>query len=114
MLIICGLLYVIDADGNIAYTYNTKDNTEERRGTPLSLRFSDYSSIKYNPRDQLVYAWDQTTSTAVVYNLVFEDFNTGMFKIIFRSFKILKSLYIDPKHSKCSILSVFVEVSLVS
>ena len=41
--------------------------------SPRSFRSYNFSSVQYNPRDRLLYAWEASTSRAVYYNLHFVD-----------------------------------------
>ena len=42
------------------------------QSSPRSFRSYNFSSVLYNPRDRLLYAWEASTSGAVYYNLHFD------------------------------------------
>ncbi|XP_041435733.1 adhesion G protein-coupled receptor L3 isoform X6 [Xenopus laevis] len=65
---ICGILYVVksvyedddnEATGNkIDYTYNTDQNKDEYVDIPFPNSYQYIAAVDYNPRDNLLYVWN--------------------------------------------------------
>ncbi|XP_072033156.1 myocilin-like [Amphiura filiformis] len=72
--VICGTFYCTSSheshNAKVNYYYNTKTNEEGFMNVPFDSKYGDIKSIKYNPYEQKLYAWDK--GHAVVYDMIFE------------------------------------------
>ncbi|KAM4629090.1 olfactomedin-like 2Ba isoform 2-T2 [Polymixia lowei] len=60
--IVCGVLYAVDSynrkDANLAYAYDTHTNTQMIPRMPFTNRYTYITQMDYNPKDGVLYAWD--------------------------------------------------------
>ncbi|XP_071809674.1 noelin-like [Asterias amurensis] len=72
--IICRKVYCLNGamryDSRVAFFMDTDSGFEGFVNVPFIIKYGSLSSIEYNPRDQLLYGWDN--GHAVVYSLTFE------------------------------------------
>ncbi|XP_043939101.1 olfactomedin-like protein 2A [Protopterus annectens] len=71
--IICGVLYVVNQqaqkDGSISFAYDTHTNSDTSPGLLFPSHSTILTQLDYNPKDKLLYAWDN--GTQVTYSLLF-------------------------------------------
>ncbi|XP_037401626.1 olfactomedin-like protein 2A [Pygocentrus nattereri] len=71
--IACGVLYAVDAydrrDAEISYAYDTHTGAERSPGLPFVNEYSFATQIDYNPKEKVLYAWDN--GHQLTYNITF-------------------------------------------
>ncbi|XP_067219282.1 olfactomedin-like protein 2B isoform X1 [Chanodichthys erythropterus] len=71
--VICGVLYAIDSfertHANISYAFDTHTHTQMIPRLPFINNYSHTTQIDYNPKERMLYAWDN--GHQVTYNVIF-------------------------------------------
>lgn len=69
--IVCGVLYAVDSydhrDSNLAYAFDTHTNTQMTPRMPFTNNYTYTTHIDYNPKEGMLYAWDN--GHQVTYNI---------------------------------------------
>jgi len=73
--VVCGVIYAIDAynakSTTINFAFDTKTSKKWVPNIPFTNLYGYNSMVDYNPREKVLYAWDNRRQ--VTYSLTFEE-----------------------------------------
>lgn len=77
--VVCGVLYATNnhkeqRENNLSYAFDTHTNTHMTPQLPFSNKSTYIAQIDYNPKERVLYAWDN--GHQVTYNVIFAYVDT--------------------------------------
>ncbi|CAL8269074.1 unnamed protein product [Arctogadus glacialis] len=75
--VVCGVLYAVDShkksDAKLAYALDTHTHTQMVPGMPFVNRYNYTAQVDYNPREGMLYAWDNGRQVTYDVKLAYGD-----------------------------------------
>uniref|UniRef100_A0A8C4ZPW6 Olfactomedin-like domain-containing protein n=1 Tax=Gadus morhua TaxID=8049 RepID=A0A8C4ZPW6_GADMO len=75
--VVCGVLYAVDShkksDAKLAYALDTHTHTQMVPGMPFVNRYNYTAQVDYNPREGVLYAWDNGRQVTYDVKLAYGD-----------------------------------------